>query len=351
MKFRFYLSLIALITVLTSCNDDDNKPKGVYEHGAFIINEGKFGAANGSVTFVNLSNFEAEQNIFHAPGLDFAGDVIQSYSVSGDRGYLVNNDDSKIEVVDANTFAAITTITASEIDKPRYIKVVGNKAYISVWGPYDQNYQLVDSYVVVYDLSSKAVIKKIDTDEGVEELLYNGKYIFASCFNFGNSNTVAVIDPTTDELVKEIVVNHGPSGMVLDTNHDLWVISTGNYFDVNGTLTRIDPSSLQVDGEISLNGFPGTDLAITGDDHNLVYHVGSSVYTMPIHETTAPPEALFSHDQLEPYSLSLNPFNNDIYLGDPLDYASPGLVHVYGIDGAFKTSISTGISPTQVVFK
>jgi WD40 repeat protein len=352
MKFAFSLFFVMSSTVLlTSCDDDDNKPKGQYEHGAFIINEGAFGASNGSVTFLNLTSFEPDQNIFRASGLEFAGDVIQSYTVSGDRGYLVNNDDGKIEVVDANTFASIFTITAPEIDKPRYVQVVGDKAYISVWGPYDENYLLVDSYVVVYDLSTRAVVKKIDTDEGVEDLIYNGKYIFASCFNFGGSNSIAVIDPTTDQLVDEIEVTPGPAGMVFDANDDLWVISTGNYFDVNGNLIRINPSTLQVEDEISLEGFPGTDLGITADGHNLVYHVNASVYNLAIHETAAPSAPLFTVENTQPYSLSLNPFNNDIYLGDPLDYASPGVVHVYGIDGVFKQSIPVGINPTQVVFK
>jgi hypothetical protein len=352
MKFAFSLFFIISSTfVLTSCDEDDDKPKGQYEHGAFVINEGAFGAGNGSVTFLNLTSFESQQNIFKATGLDFAGDVVQSYSVSGDRGYLVNNDDGKIEVVNSNTFASVFTITAPEIDKPRYVQVVGDKAYISVWGSYDENYQLIDSYVVVYDLSAKAVVKKIDTEEGVEHLVYNGKYIFASCFNFGGSASIAVIDPATDQLVDAIEVNYGPAGMVFDSNGDLWVISTGNYFDVKGSLTKVNPLTFEVADAISLDGFPGTDLAITADGQNLIYHIDASVYTMTIHGNTAPFAPLFSVENGQVYSLSVNPSDNDIYLGDPLDYTTPGLIHIYGIDGVFERSVPAGINPTQVVFK
>ncbi len=57
------------------------------------------------------------------------------------------NGDSKIEITDEETFKLENTLTAPAIDKPRYVEVIGNKAFISVWGPYDETYSLIDSYV------------------------------------------------------------------------------------------------------------------------------------------------------------------------------------------------------------
>ena len=351
MKRNLCFLVLTCLAALSGCNDDDAKPKGEYEHGAFIINEGGFGASNGSVTFLNLDMLETEQNIFHASGSEFAGDVVQSYTVDGDKGYLVINDDNKIEVVNSNTFAPINTITHSDINKPRYIEVIDNKAYISVWGDYDENWSLVDSYVLVYDLTSNAVVKKIDTDEGVENLLYNGKYLFASNFNFGGSNTVAIIDPSTDELVDQVTLDAGPAGMVIDANNDLWVITTGTYND-DGKLFRMNAETFAIEDEILLNVNPGGDLAITSDKKTLIYHSGSDIYKIAIDAASAPTEPFISSgDIIMPYALSLNPVNNDIYMADAIDYSSPGKVFVFSKDAELKKIIATGISPTQVVFK
>src|SRR6187399_324336 len=161
----FFVLLISVI-ILSGCGDDD-APAGRYEKGVFVANEGTFGAANGSVTYVN-SGGTPEQNIFKNSAGMFAGDVVQSLKFNEGRAYLVVNADSKIEVLNGNTFGYITTIQDADIDKPRYIEVIGDKAYISVWGPYDTNYSLIDSYVLVYDLTTHSVVKKIDTDEGTE---------------------------------------------------------------------------------------------------------------------------------------------------------------------------------------
>lgn len=349
------LKLLALLlfsfTTLIGCDDEDDKATRDYKHGAFIINEGGLGAANGSVSFLMPGSHTAEENIFKAAGSDFAGDIVQSYTISGDLGYLVVNDDSKIEVVTANTFESVKTISHADIVKPRYIEIVGNKAYISVWGEYDENYMLTDSYVIVYDLTKNAVVKKIDTDEGVENLIYNGEYVFASSYNFGMANTLTVINPATDEIAKELELNAGPSGMVIDTNGDLWVVTTGSFTGNDGKLFRINSETLTVEQTIDLKSNVGGDLAITSDKMNLVYHNDNAVYKMAIAADGPPSEPLFQASATTPYSLSVDPATNDIYLGDALNYSSPGKIYVYNENGTFIHEIDAGINPTQVVFK
>ena len=181
MKVNIYYFLIALAFAGTSCSDEDKALKE-YHEGAFVVNEGAFQAGNGTITYYNEALESAAQNIFINPEGDFAGDVAQSLTFHGDEAYIVINGDSKIEIADAVTFKSMRTITSGALDKPRYVEIIDNKAYISVWGAYDEFFSLVDSYVLVYDLESKEVIKTIDTDEGTENLLYNGETLFACKF-------------------------------------------------------------------------------------------------------------------------------------------------------------------------
>lgn len=347
-----YLLFLLLVISLIGCEEDDEQPKGKYETGVLVINEGNFSANNGSVTWYDPTSKTAEQNIFKAPGNTFAGKVLQSLTISGDKAYAVANGEHKIEVLDAKTFQSVSTIMNDDIFSPRYVQVIGNKAYISVWGPFDSNFMLVDSYVLVYDLNTNIVVTTIDTDEGTENLLYDGKYLYASNYNYGASNTVAVIDPQDNSLVKQITLDAGPAGMTLDSSGKLWVITTGNYLGNDGKLFRINTTTLAVDKTIELGANPNSDLDISSDKQSIIYSVGNSIYKIGLNESSANSASLVvESDATALYAIGVNPANGDIYVGDAVDFASPGTVFVYGMDGTLKHSFGAGIDPGQFVFR
>jgi YVTN family beta-propeller protein len=352
MKLCYGLILITSTLLFAGCDDDENGPKGEYEEGVFVVNEGAFNADNGSVTYYNTTTKVAEQNIFKNSLGFFAGDVVQSLTFSGDNGYLVINDDDKIEVVNGNTFTSISTITHADIEKPRYVEVINGKAYISVWGPYDDNFSLIDSYVLVYDLNSNTVLKKIDTDEGTEMLVYNGEKLFASNYNYGGSSTVSVINPADNSLIDEVEVSAGPAGMVLDANGKLWVVCVGVWGAGNGYLFRINPTTLEVEDEITITGIPGTDIAVTPDKQRIIYRIGTSVYSLGINATAEPAEPLFEAEEvISASTLNVDPATGNIWIGDAPSFTGIGKVYVYSASGDVITSFDAGIGPTQIVFK
>jgi hypothetical protein len=353
MKTSFYygIPLLASVLFFQSCESDKDPEGQKYESGLLIVNEGGFGAGNGTVTYVDGKSGEVMQNIFkNTEG--FAGDVLQSITLTDDRAYLVLNGDNKIEIADESTFSGEATLTAPAIDKPRYIEVIDGKAFISVWGPYDENFSLVDSYVLVVNASNLQPVDTIDTDEGVENLLYNGTYLFASNYNFGSSNTLAIIDPDDNELVDQIQLSAGPAGMVLDKNGKLWVITTGTYQGNDGKLFRVNPTTFAVEDDIDLGVNPGTDLEISPDKSSIIYRAGKNIYSLAIDAEAAPEEPWITvTDAVAPYALGVDPETGEVYFGDAVDYASPGVVYVYSNTGTFKTALTSGICPTQFVFR
>jgi hypothetical protein len=173
-KFTFLLLVFAGIIFLAGCDSDNDPAKKEYNSGVLIINEGKFGGGTGTIDHYDPSSGAISQNIFqNAQG--FAGDVLQSLTISDEQAYLVLNGDNKIEIAENTLFAGENTFTAPALDKPRYVEVIDGKAYISVWGAYDEFYSLIDSYVLVMNTQTLQVVDTIDTDEGVENLLYNGE--------------------------------------------------------------------------------------------------------------------------------------------------------------------------------
>ncbi|MBS1489926.1 MAG: hypothetical protein JSS93_05330 [Bacteroidetes bacterium] len=341
-----------IIVTLVSCNKSSDPVKGKYQTGVLVANQGKFGSANGDVTYYNPATSLAEQNIYKNVNGSFSGDVLQSVTLDGDAGYLVLNGSNKIEVVNSNTFSLTGTFTDPKLDKPQYLSVINGKAYVSVWGPYDNQYNLVKSYLVVLNTKTLQLVDTITTDLGVGNLLYNGKYLFASNNNFGSSNTLSVIDPSIDKRINQLRLSAGPAGMVLDANSKLWVIATGTYGGNNGALYRVNPSTFAIEQTISLSANPGTSLCASPDKKTLYYSVNSSIYKLSIEATTAPSSPFINASNVVTlYALGVNPTTGDLYVGDALNYASAGMAYVYGADGSKKSSFATGIVPTQFVFK
>jgi YVTN family beta-propeller protein len=354
-NFKLILSVALVILVLSNCTKSSDPVKGKYQTGVLVANEGAFGSSNGDVTYYNGSASLLEQTIFKNINGSFPGDVLQSVSIDSDNGYLVLNGSNKIEIVDDNTFKSKNTFSNNLLIQPRYLQVINGKAYISVWGPYDTNSSLTTSYVLVVDTKTLEVVTSIATDPGVENLLYNGKYLFAANYNFGSSSTISVIDPSTNKLVTNIELTAGPSGMVIDANNKLWVITSGtstNFVGNNdGKLYRINPSSFAIEQTIELNANPLTDLGISPDKKNLYYAIGSSVYKIDIAAASAPGTAWSSTSLTTLYSLGVDPKTGEVYLGDALNYSSEGKVYVYNTDGTLKTSFNVGIAPGQFIFR
>lgn len=332
--------------LLWSCDSDDAGPSGKYTNGIFIINEGGFGASNGSETFINPAG-EAEQTVFRNVNDRFAGDVLQSITFTANKGYLVLNGSNTIEIVDEHTFENLSTFEHEDLDKPRYMEVIDNKAYISVWGPYDESFSLIDSYILVVDMNSMTVVKKIDTDEGVERMLLVGNRLFAANYNYGASNTVAVINTADNTLVDQLELSSGPSDLVTDANGKVWVLCAGG----NGMLYRINPTTLAIENEIELGFSPSGDLEISSDGTRLIYNDGNLIYEMAIDATSAPAQPWLETDVTTVYGLAVDKSNGDLYITDALNFATEGKVFIYAADGSFKNSFVTGISPTDVVFK
>lgn len=127
-------ALLSASFIFSSCSSDDNDggPAGEFASGVFVVNEGNFQDADGSITHYNSGNGTATQAIYNTTNNGaILGDVVQSMSISGDLAYLVVNNSNKVEVVNANTFESEYTIT--DVSLPRYFTTFNGKGYITEW--------------------------------------------------------------------------------------------------------------------------------------------------------------------------------------------------------------------------
>src|SRR5690606_28464601 len=103
-----------------------------YQYGYFVLNEGTFGNADASVTFIG-DNGVVHPDIFQTVTGNPLGDLAQSMAFEGDNAYIVVNGSNKIEVVNRFTFESEATLSSS-LENPRYIAFANGKGFVSNWG-------------------------------------------------------------------------------------------------------------------------------------------------------------------------------------------------------------------------
>lgn len=130
---RLYVPILLTFfsVIFSSCVDDDNKPAGEFEKGIFVVNEGNYTSADGTVSHISPDG-TVTQDLFGAVNNGLAlGSVVQSMTVDGDLAYVVVNNDNKMEVVNSNTFVAEYTLT--DVSLPRYFITFNGKGYLTEW--------------------------------------------------------------------------------------------------------------------------------------------------------------------------------------------------------------------------
>jgi YVTN family beta-propeller protein len=344
----FILTLFLSSTVLMSCSDNESKPKGKFQTGVFVTNEGNFRVGNGTVSHYNFSTKETTQDLFGAINSQKAlGDVVQAMTLDGDNAYIVVNNSNKIEVVNANTFESLYTI--SDLHQPRYFITFNGKGYVSEWGLDNEV-----GRVSIIDLKTHSVTGNVTTDFGAENLIALNNKIYVSN-NF--MNTISVIDPSTNTVVSTIETGSSPSSFLIDSENKLWVVCTGGYDGdynplSNGQLQQIDPGTNTVIKTIELHQNVLSHIGINKSKTGIFYCAGSSVFKIKTSDTTAPASPFITAASLiYLYGFGIDPQTEMLYLADAKAFSSNGTVYRYNIDGTAADQFTAGIAPNGFVFK
>src|SRR5688572_27698030 len=116
MKSLHYFLFLTL-TLFVAC-DDEEKVKGEFDNKVFVINEGNYLDADGTVSAIDPRSGVVVHDIFGSVNEGRAlGDVVQAMTIHEDKAYIVVNNSNKIEVVNANTFESISVI--DDLSLPR----------------------------------------------------------------------------------------------------------------------------------------------------------------------------------------------------------------------------------------
>lgn len=349
----FYLAVLATFASFTSCKKEEPKIYDTYLNGAFITNEGSWGSSNASLSFFDSEKEEVLNDVFYSVNERVIGDLLQSATIYGNKIFMIVNSSNKIEVASYINMEEIATV--EDLSGPRYMTVYNHKGYVTQWGNGGQ--------VKVLNLSDYSIETTIDVGTGPEQIVEAGGYLFvANAGEYGVDSVLSVIDPSTNTVVKSIVVGDNPMEMVIDANDDLWVLCYGyTQYDENWAVVSQTPSKLvKVDvatqekvSELAISTFKHPmNLDISADKETIYYggdYSFQGIYAVDITATQLDSVALIDETKTF-YGFNVNPTTGDIYALEAPTFTEGGTLYIYSSSGSLKDSYTVGIGPKSVVF-
>lgn len=280
MKKQWRGGVLAGLWVLSvgGCKVPDPDPSP-FESGVYVVNAGSSFDNNGSISFLPRNSTTASRDIFNEVNDRSLTGRAQDYTeIDGKGVILVDNSaagQDKIEIVESSTFKSLATIQAPDVINPRAVVAAGpNKAYVSCWdatGDFS-NVFINPGYILVLDLASRTVIKKILLTKGAERMVLVGSEVYVG--SVGGERSLAVIDTETDELRQpgiDVGVNTNP--IAVDANGRLWA-----YASSAKEMVRINTATKAVDVRIRVgNSVKSPSSIALSQDRQTFYFVNSFV--------------------------------------------------------------------------
>ncbi|WP_229244277.1 YncE family protein [Emticicia sp. CRIBPO] len=360
--FFKFLTLGALVLVLNSCSDDTTEPvpSQPFDKGLFIINAGNFGDNNGSITFFEPTLKMISYDIFQTQNTrSLAGGARDYVEVDGKGLIPVDNmtpGKDLVEIVTAGTFKSVGTIPSTEVENPRYVAKAGaNKAYVSCWDTFNEDYSYKPGYLVVVDLVTNKVTKKIVVEKGAEKLLVSGSEVIVG--SVGGDKTITFINTQTDAPARSVEVGINPDLIGIDANGKLWLYA-------GGELVKFNLSSKTVESRIKIvspvAGKSAGNFAMSKDKQTVFYvnsfydpadgyKLKGETYSFGVNDATVLAIKPFINRLFT--GLGVDPSTGILYAGFTPSYKQAGYVIRYQPNGTLIDSLKAEIAPSGFFFK
>jgi YVTN family beta-propeller protein len=338
--------VIAVILIISCCKKSSYPEPGSVEaiikgEGVFIINEGNFLAGNGSLSFYSYGTEKLYNDIFYQANGRSLGDIPNSMSISGNKGYIVVNNSGRIEVVDKNTLLSVITIEG--LISPRNILLINsNKAYVS---------SLFSTSLAIIDLQTNSVSGDIRIRRSSEAMVLLGDKAYVSSWYSGKD--VMVLNTTTDKVVDSVEVAPEPESMVLDKYNKLWVLCSSGYTKQNfAELIVVNTTTDEIEKRFV---FPSKSLSPSclqiNRTKDSLYFIENGLWRMGIQSLALPDKPFKLSNGKQIYKLGIDPRNGRIFYTDALDYQQKGYVLQINPDGRTIDSCRAEIIPGSFCFK
>ena len=344
-KLKNLLVITFAVALFAACKKDRivvAPPSDTDGPGMFILNQGNFGANNSTLTYYNLTTKKLFADFYSSVNAEKKiGDTGNDVEIYGSKMYIVVNNSSNIEVLNAKTGVLIKEIPLNQCRNVVFYK---SNAFVT---SYDGN-------VAVIDTATLAITKKITVGRNPEQMVIsNNKLYVANSGGLSSGNpdkTVSVVDLTSLAETKKIDVIEDPVSVTADSYGNVYVLSLGDFDKIQAGLTIIDNKTDAVKSHPVVDLGYNIPIVSLGD---YVYYVTAdnkiAVYNA---KKQAPEKDNFVTDGTtftSAFALAVNETTGEIFVTDAKDFNSNGTLTAFDKNGKKEYSITTGISPGKVI--
>ncbi|MDN4166293.1 hypothetical protein QWY31_12330 [Cytophagales bacterium LB-30] len=338
MKKYSYFFLFILSLAFACTPEENTTPRGKYQNGFFIRNEGNFTDADGEISFFDFESQEVLNRVYASEnGQDYTG-ILQKIRVFGNTTILVDNL-GKVETVQTNTFTRLAA--NEEFTNPRDALFADAHLVVADWGPYDENYNNPTSFLAFLNPSSLTVTKQITIDSRPESLLLvNGEVWVAT----SASTSLSIVSPVDFE-VEKLELPLAPSQVQLDASGKVWAMSSA------GMLWKINPQIRTIENTISLSGLApkspngsfafneaGDKLYFMTSEYDEFFALSSHVFELSLNQAQPVPQLIAEGANWAGLMIK----DEVLYIADNNNYQGNGFVHLYTLEGEKISSHACG---------
>ncbi len=353
--FKSLLVAIATLSII-SCSKEIPIDIITFDKKVLGLNQGNFTEHSASLSLYDEVTGTMQNRVYEtANGVSIGATIVSGAISPANQAYLVCNNPDKIEIVDPKTAKIASASITEGLESPRNAIITNNRIYVSNWG-YEYNvlpsgfWEFNKSYIAVYDLSTKVLIKKVLAGTDAEGMVIFGNRLFVAVkegvrvfdISTDNLNTIATIRPTS--------VTGAAKHLTYDSSAKIWAS-----FPDKGVV-RIDPIYLDVlsivevpvdymDGYITTDAY-GTQIYTYNTTFNASYMPEeASIYTVNSQNGTV--RKLFTGTYF--YGLGVSPSTGNIFTAE-VSFTSNSLMKVVGADGNLKSSAPAGVGTFGYLF-
>jgi DNA-binding beta-propeller fold protein YncE len=344
---KVFLRVFILCFFILSCkkkNIEKNEQFSSIAEGYLLLNEGLFNQNNASLTWYDVKTRNVTLDVFQTNNQRGLGDTGNDMIRYGNKIYIVVNVSSIIEVLDVKTLKSvkqIPMIAGNKSKQPRNIIGYGSNVFVSCF----------DGYVDVIDTVSFQITKRIKAGNNPENLcLLNQKLLVA---NSGGLNppkmdsTISIVDLNTLSEIKKITVGINPGNIIKGLNGNVYVISRGNYNDVEPRWKLVNIISGKIEkifneNIIAMELYQDSLLLINTNNQSL------SLFSMKKNSIKLN-EFISLSGFVNPYNIQFLPKKNEICITDANGYVNQGFVSLFDSNGKLKEKFKAGINPSKVI--
>lgn len=337
-------TLLAALT-FTACSSDDDEiilpESGTKVNGCYIVNTGNWEGNDASIQLYSYDNNTAtagdsEGNIFAVQNNTLLGDLAQDLLWTKEKLFVAVSGSQKLEILDeSGKRLQEPYLFTEEGASPRMMATDGTNLYLT-------NY---DGNVYVYNASTAAFEGKIPVGTRPEGISYCNGYLVVNNSGelYAYNGNVSIIDLSNGSTATIEMTNPYTASVVC--NDEVYIIDSGNYYDIPSTVYRISPA----EGTATPLGFGASAIAAY---ENTLFFVDNA---WDYEQNAFVPTPLWAYDvttgekrEILPAatmtnvnSLSVNPETGDIYVGYA-EYGILGTMRVFTADGTQKAVFGVG---------